>query len=159
MIPNRISLTKLSSKHPNVIFCNKEWCHMRFYETVYNVLPVFREKIHTKYQQGYLMYFIFLGNRAAKQEIWPCLRNRFMYWCQMQYNDFAPSPSALFDYWCSALLICSHQVAMAAWPLHHLLQLHSGHCYSPQPWHEPGLTKYRIHFPPLPGLSSYLMNH
>lgn len=42
---------------------------MRFYETVYNVLPVFREKIHTKYQQGYLMYFIFLGNRAAKQEI------------------------------------------------------------------------------------------
>lgn len=59
-----------------------------------------------------------------------------------------PSPSALFDYWCSALLICSHQVAMAAWPLHHLLQLHSGHCYSPQTWHEPGLTKYRIHFPP-----------
>lgn len=52
---------------------------MRFYETVYNVLPVFREKIHTKYQQGYLMYFIFLGNRAAKQEIWPCLRNHFMY--------------------------------------------------------------------------------
>lgn len=159
VVPNWISLTKLSSKHPNVIFCNKEWYHMRFYETMYNVLPVFREKIYTKCQQGYPMYCIFLGNRAAKQEIWPCLRNCLMYRCQMQYNDFAPLTQCII--WllvfctfnmitssCHGCLAPSSPLAATFWPLLFSTNM-------TRAW----LDKIPNPFFPLPGLSSYLMNH
>lgn len=72
---------------------------MRFYETVYNVLPVVRENKLTRC----VLYFwaIELPNRkhGHVSETVSCIDAK----CSIM--TLQPSPSALLDYWCSALLI------------------------------------------------------